>query len=233
MAENTYSALKPRSLGERAVLSARMKMYRLLEREIPINDMGAILDAGATADRESDSSNFFEKMYPHPERITALSDQDASWLTDGKGVRFIRGDALDMPFGDDTFDLVFSSAVIEHVGRRENQARFIRECVRVSRKYVFITTPNRYYPIELHTALPLLHWLPPQTYRNILARINKPFFAREENLNLMCKKDLVAMMNKIGHAGYKIKHIRFLGFKSNLLLIIRKTEAEYGTNSRR
>jgi hypothetical protein len=25
---------------------------------------------------------------------------------------------------------------------------------------VFVTTPNRWFPVELHTRLPLVHWLP-------------------------------------------------------------------------
>jgi hypothetical protein len=74
--------------------------------------------------------------------------------------------------------------------------------------------------------LPLLHWLPPRMYRNILRRLNKPFFAQEENLNLLSRKDLLAMMDALGHSEYKVKHIRFLGFKSNLILIISNHEGE-------
>jgi putative heme iron utilization protein len=71
--------------------------------------------------------------------------------------------------------------------------------------------------------LPLLHWLPPRMYRNILRRLNKPFFAQEENLNLLSRKDLTALMKAANCTEYAIKHIRFLGFKSNIILII-KTE---------
>jgi hypothetical protein len=35
----------------------------------------------------------------------------------------------------------------------------VAEALRVSRR-VFITTPNRWFPIEVHTKLPLVHWLP-------------------------------------------------------------------------
>ncbi|MDR1740563.1 MAG: class I SAM-dependent methyltransferase, partial [Synergistaceae bacterium] len=51
------------------------------------------------------------------------------------------------PFKDGEFDLVFSSAVIEHVGSFERQTRFISEAARVSGRYVFITTPNRWFPV--------------------------------------------------------------------------------------
>ena len=49
--------------------------------------------------------------------------------------------------------------MIEHVGGRERQEAFVREALRVGRR-VFVTTPNRWFPIEVHTRLPLVHWLP-------------------------------------------------------------------------
>ena len=220
----TYSSGRAKSGRDRAELAARMKIYNALAQHIPgLNSLESIIDVGATADNEKDSSNFFEKIYPHPQRITALSDQNAPWMEDEwPGLKFVQADALSMPFDDKSFDLTFSSAVIEHVGSRENQAKFIRECIRVSKKYVFITTPNRYYPIELHTALPFIHWLPPKAYRCILRCINKPFFAVENNLNLLSKSDLIKMMNDIKGVRYTIDTIRFYGFKSNLLLVIER-----------
>ena len=38
--------------------------------------------------------------------------------------------------------------------------QLIAECSRVAKRMVFLTTPNRWFPIEVHTALPLIHWLP-------------------------------------------------------------------------
>jgi hypothetical protein len=49
--------------------------------------------------------------------------------------------------------------VIEHVGGEEQQKAFVREAVRVAGR-VFVTTPNRWFPLEVHTRLPLVHWLP-------------------------------------------------------------------------
>jgi SAM-dependent methyltransferase len=104
--------------------------------------------------------NFFEELYPWPERITALG------LHDGTGFRarypaipYVQGDACALPFEDGAFDVVFSNAVIEHVGRREQQRRLVSEALRVGRR-VFLTTPNRAFPVEVHTRLPFVHWLP-------------------------------------------------------------------------
>ena len=71
----------------------------------------------------------------------------------------MQGDACALPFPDQSFDVVFSNAVIEHVGDVERQRQFVAEALRVGRR-VFVTTPNRWFPIEVHTRLPLVHWLP-------------------------------------------------------------------------
>ena len=90
-----------------------------------------------------------------------------------------------MPFEDNQFDICYSSATIEHVGSKKEQLLFLKESLRVSKKYVFITTPNRFFPIDFHTKLPLIHWLPKKLHRKILNFFNLKFYAKEENLNLL------------------------------------------------
>ena len=123
--------------------------------------------------------NFFEELYPWPERITALG------LHDGAGFRgaypeiaYVQGDACALPFPDQSFDVVFSNAVIEHVGDAERQRLFVAEALRVGRR-VFLTTPNRWFPIEVHTRLPLVHWLPEARCRSRLRPRRQGLGARE------------------------------------------------------
>jgi ubiquinone/menaquinone biosynthesis C-methylase UbiE len=188
-----------------------------------LETLDSIIDVGVTADKAQMSSNFFEKLYPMPEKIVTFSDQDASWMENVyKGLKFKQGTALEMPFEDNMFELVFSSAVIEHVGSNQNQSKFIRECHRIAKKYIFITTPNRYYPIELHTALPLIHWLPKNIHRKILTLVGKSFFSLEQNLNLLTKHELKRLCEENGIKKYKILTAKFLGLPSNLLLLIEK-----------
>lgn len=197
-----------------------------MDEKLPLLSLQSIIDVGVTADQNMAFSNFFEKFYPYPERITAFSDQDASWMEDQhKGLRFARGDGRNMPFQDNAFDLVFSSAVVEHVGNRKNQKAFLSECIRVSKKFSFITTPNRWHPCEFHTVLPFLHWLPKNVYRRILTWIGKEFFSHEDNLNLLTSKDIVRMLNEINETvpfRFSIESVRFLGLPSNLLILIEK-----------
>jgi SAM-dependent methyltransferase len=146
-------------------LRSRERKLRLFLDELRPTPETTVLDVGADelAFGEGDGCgtlNFFEERYPWPERITALG------LHDGQGfrerypsIRYLQGDACDLPFDDGAFDVVFSNAVIEHVGGRERQRRLVAEALRVGRR-AFITTPNRRFPVEVHTRLPLVHWLP-------------------------------------------------------------------------
>jgi hypothetical protein len=73
---------------------------------------------------------------------------------------------------------VHSAAVIEHVGSFARQCDFLKECCRVARRAVFVTTPNRWFPVEFHTILPLVHWLPKPAFRTLDAEDRSRFFCR-------------------------------------------------------
>ncbi len=214
------------SLMNRISYAKRKEMFNLLQKLANFENLQQVLDVGATADKLHPESNFFEQFYPYKEHITALSNQDAKFLeTEYQGLKFVQGNALNMPFEDNSFDLVFSSAVLEHVGSFENQCKFINECLRVSKKYVFLTTPNRFYPIEFHTYLPFIHWLPKKVHRKILNLIGQKELALEENLNLLSKKALKTMLNfcsKNLKFNAQILNVKLFGVPSNWILFVSK-----------
>ena len=74
---------------------------------------------------------------------------------------FVRADASqELPFADDSFDLVYCSSVIEHVAPAQ-RARFAAEIRRVGRGWL-VQTPALSFPLEPHALLPFAHWLPPR-----------------------------------------------------------------------
>ncbi len=183
----------------------------------------SVLDVGATADREYSHSNYFEAWYPHTDRIIAVGLQDASFLEQKHpGMRFVFADGRMLPFPDASFDFVHSSAVLEHVGSRKNQQDFIAELWRVARRGVFLTVPNPWFPIEFHTMVPFLHWLPAPLFRSVLRRMGHDFLAREENLNLLPAGALKRMAAACGMAKPELSTVSLAGLPTNLILTARK-----------
>jgi SAM-dependent methyltransferase len=214
-----YSLAAPAGLPARLAAYQRAKMFRAYLDFSGAGAADTVLDIGATADRSYAHSNYFEAWYPHKMKVTAVGVDDAAFLQSTyPGLRFLRVDGRALPFRDSSFDYVHSSAVLEHVGCREYQLRFIREAWRVCRKGIFITTPNRWFPVEFHTLLPLLHWLPPGWFRAVLVRTGHDFFASEENLNLLSKRRLSLIAAAVGINDRRTTAVRLFGWPTNLIL---------------
>ena len=163
--------LKP--LAARVSLRSRERKLRLFLELYRPGPETTVVDVGVTDAPfgGGSSDNFFEALYPWPERITAVGHTDlARFAAAFPAVRAVRADGRELPFEDGSFDIGFSNAVVEHVaGGREGQRRFIAELCRVARQ-VFVTTPNRWFPLDPHTLLPFTHWLPPGPARERVLR---------------------------------------------------------------
>jgi ubiquinone/menaquinone biosynthesis C-methylase UbiE len=218
-----YNVAAANSLPVKVAAYQRRRMYERFLQECRVEPDDTILDVGVTSDRTYSSSNYLEAWYPYKSKITAAGIDDASFLEDDyPGMRFVQADGLNLPFTDGSFDVVHSSAVIEHVGSFQNQIRLIAECARVSRKAVFITTPNRWFPIEFHTVLPFVHWLPKSLFRSLMRLSGREFFAHERNLNLMTAEELrsaAIIASTSLSSSYVVKTQSLAGWPSNLLLI--------------
>jgi SAM-dependent methyltransferase len=182
-------------LADTVSLRSRRKKLDLFLREIAPTEETTILDVGAHERAfgetpQSATDNFFEEFYPWPARITALGLHDgAGFKAHYPAIRYVQGDGLELPFGDGEFDVVFSNAVVEHVGGVENQRRFVAEAVRVGKR-VFMTTPNRRFPIETHTKLPLVHWLPRRAEHRVYDALGKHWATK---IDLLSARDFAAL----------------------------------------
>ncbi|MEK6932611.1 MAG: class I SAM-dependent methyltransferase [Nanoarchaeota archaeon] len=88
-----------------------------------------------------------------------------------KNLKFIKASVLDMPFSDNSFDLVICNHIYEHV---PDAQKMFNEIYRVLRKdgFCYLSAGNKYNLIEGHYKLPFLSWLP-QSFANSYLRIAK------------------------------------------------------------
>jgi hypothetical protein len=203
-------------LASRISLRARRQMFRLFMDHMKPNPRMRVLDVGVTSDQTYQESNYFEQMYPYPHNITCVGTEDGSHLaTRYPGLTYtpIRpGERL--PFAAGEFDIVFSNAVLEHVGSREAQRAFLQELRRVGKAF-FVTTPNRWFPVEHHTGLPLVHYLPPATFRALLRHTRYQFWSHESNLNILTSRELLRLF-PLG-AAVQVRSVHLFGLPTNLV----------------
>jgi SAM-dependent methyltransferase len=197
----------------------RIRKYNLFLERMKPSAIDKILDVGYT-NREGDSlvSNFLEKNYPYPSNITALGIEDYDlFKVRYPDVNVVRYDGRIFPFEDKSFDIGWSNAVIEHVGDKERQIQFVKELCRTCKK-VYFTTPNRYFPFEVHTRYPLIHWLPKTVFDRIL-RLTPKKWAAGDYMNLLSEKSLKSILEKIGLRGILHRN-KFFGFTMDFSVII-------------
>ena len=157
----------------------RDKIYEIIFSKIEFNEK-KIIDIGSTPDLDDHHNTLLHKIKTN-DKITCLSNFDCSILKKiNPNFEIIKGDGLKTNFKDNSFDIVHSSATIEHVGNENNQNEFIKECLRISKKTVIITTPNRYFPIDFHTKIPFIHFLPKKIHRKLLKLTKNHFFAKRK-----------------------------------------------------
>ena len=111
----------------------------------------------------------------------------------GLSYRQVRpGDPL--PFADGEFDVVFSNAVVEHVGSRAAQARVRARTVPCRPGASSSPRPNRWFPFEHHTGLPLLHYLPASVFRAMLRDTRYRALGRwSRNLNILTAREFARL----------------------------------------
>ncbi len=217
--ERYYRKALPTAVWRKLLVGQHELIYaRFLELFTPGPET-RIVNIGVNADLRQRHQYVFESRYRHLDRVVGCglepSEHYERLFPEARYCQIDRDEPL--PFRDREFDLAFCSAVVEHVGARDAQRNFLREALRVA-KAAFVTTPNRWYPVELHTLVPLLHYLPTRIYRRLYRRLGFNFFAAEENLNLLDRASLATLVPE--ERRFDIHTHNFLGMPSNLLLAV-------------
>ena len=115
----------------------------------------------------------------------------------------VEGDACALDaYAPNSFDLVHSNSVVEHVGDWEKMEAFAREARRLAPRY-YIQTPYFWFPVEPHFSAPFFHWRSEQSRARALMRRGHGFSTRA--------KDVGEAMRDVQHARLLDKNqFRFL-----------------------
>ena len=127
---------------------SRTKKFDLLNSVFRPRPEDRVLDVGASGEVFLQYS--LEDVYPFPERIVA-GGYEAREITAARRhyprPQYALFDGCALPFPDQSFDLVFSNAVIEHILGAGRQEKFAQEIMRVGKSW-FVTTPELLVPLR-------------------------------------------------------------------------------------
>lgn len=115
---------------------------KFITRNIELNKNSTLLDVGC-------GNGFFTCRLAELADVTGL-DFSEQMLRINPHHKLIRGNAENLPFGDNSFDVVFCSNMLHHLERPE---KAIAEMKRVAKKYVIISEPNRNNPLMFLSSL--------------------------------------------------------------------------------
>jgi hypothetical protein len=218
--KNIYS-INHYKIFDKIILKKRFEILQIIKNIINSNTIESCLDIGTTNDFHKESSNIIIKNLKEIDVLKSISDQKI----DNPLFKMNLTKSITDEFNNEEIhkmcsDLVISSATIEHVGNMKNQIKMIENIIKLSKKYFIITTPNRFYPIDFHTKLPLIHWLPKKIHRAFMGVIGLKYFSKEENLNLLSKNDIKKIMNTFKDlVEYKIENVNLFSITSNFIVI--------------
>ncbi len=189
----------------------RKKRMERFARLFGITENKTVLDLGGLP--------FNWELLPVRPRLTLLNLPNSNIAADWCEVR--KGDGCETPFASASFDVVFSNSVIEHVGDWQRQKQFARECARCGHGY-YVQTPNRWFPVDPHTFLPFLHWLPRRWWRKIvrfsprvlLFHTAPAELADLAGLRLLGRREMAELF-----PGAEIIEERFLGITKSLIAV--------------
>lgn len=183
------------------------------------------LEHGATPDvTRADSNCFINWLLQDGATVYATSPEDILHLKEVfPGLRTISWPVVKSSIKN--LDYVISSAVMEHVGSCEHQVEYLISLLDLS-PGILLTTPNRNHWLEFHTKLPFLHWLPRRYHRFGLSKLKMEFWSKEENLNLLSRRDLDNII-ELSRLKMRLElqkewfQPRFMGIVSNLVVLLR------------
>jgi len=145
-----YSSLR----GEDYLKLFKEKVRERIKPEIPKLDIGC---------SDGNITKIFDKEFKNVIGLDVrIPEKRANSLS------IVKGDGCHLPFSNDAFNLIICLNIIEHIS---NPYLLIKECARCLREggLLYIVYPNKFFPVEAHTAIPFITYLP-KHLQNILCK---------------------------------------------------------------
>ncbi|GGY62902.1 hypothetical protein GCM10011613_03070 [Cellvibrio zantedeschiae] len=103
---------------------------------------------------------YFSSLSDIEYEVTAVDVKDNRLTEEGFEFQLVEG--VELPYDNESFDVVISNHVIEHVGDLTSQLEHLSELNRVLTKsgIGYLAVPNRWMLVEPHYKLIFLSWLP-------------------------------------------------------------------------
>ena len=192
---------------------------------LALNKVTDCLDVGTTSDTHYESSNLFLSKMPKNIAISTFSDQKISEKSIGSEIRIIESFQGSISSNIDlvkSYNLVLCSATLEHIGSLKNQELGVLNLLALANKYLLITVPNRWHPIEFHSRLPVIHWLPEKLWRKIFSLIpSVRHLSQIDNLNFISPKTIKSLLYKnVKTKSIQVFRIKLFGFTSNYAILV-------------
>lgn len=179
----------------------RMRRFARIEETIrsflETQDSVTVLDVGG----RRDYWNYLPEDLRDKTHITLVNFEyeleEYEESVDGLQLTPVIGDGCHMPqFADQSFDLVHSNSVIEHVGSLGNMHKFASETRRIGRAY-YVQAPYLWFPLEPHFGVPFLHWLPGPTRAQLTHRFNVGYANKiEDYTDALAEADNINLVDK-------------------------------------
>ena len=206
---------------DKIIQTKRSEIIKKINELIQIHKIENVTDVGTTNDFRFDSSNFIIRNIKKLNSYKSISDQkiNKNNLFESCLKKSITEEFTQSEIDEFSSYLIISSATIEHVGSTQNQINMVSNLIKLSKKIFVFTTPNKYYPLEFHTKLPLVHWLPKKIHRKILNLLGLSFFAEEKNLNLLGENDIKKILKTVKFSDFDIFTVKLIWIKSNFIVV--------------
>jgi hypothetical protein len=168
----------PNSLASRMRRARARRIVDLISKIFKDRGEVRILDLGG----EPDYWRLFDRSFLEASKVHITTVNPLSFAVEDPMFTALEGDACAMPqWRDNSFDLVHSNSVVEHVGDWPRMEAFAAETRRLAPFY-YVQTPYFWFPIEPHFSSPFFHWRSEQSRAKALLKRRHGFAERAPDM---------------------------------------------------